>query len=206
LSVRELSLADLVARVDGLAAEEVALDRVSELVSRVRLAGSELRPYLNFQDDRYTRNLVHRSDLFDVIVLCWMPGHRTPVHNHSGQLGWVRVLRGALEETAFAPDPDLGAGGPEPVEEACLLAARVALVESGHALAAAGEGVITVDRERAVHRLGNPAPAGGEAAVSLHLYSRPHDSCLVFDLENQRGRRRTLAFDTTPGAPSAPRA
>jgi len=35
---------------------------------------------------------------------------------------------------------------------------------------------------------------GREPAVSLHLYSRPIDSCVAFDVEQRRCYRRQLSF------------
>jgi hypothetical protein len=49
----------------------------------------------------------------------------------------------------------------------------------------------TVDKAQTIHRITNP----GERAVSLHIYSLPIDSCVVFDLEAQRCWRRELGFD-----------
>ena len=38
-------------------------------------------------------------------------------------------------------------------------------------------------------------PEWSERAVSVHVYSRPIDSCVVFDLEGQRCFRRELQYD-----------
>ena len=50
----------------------------------------------------------------------------------------------------------------------------------------------TVDKTQTIHRIINPAE---ERAVSMHVYSRPIDSCVVFDLEGQRCYRRDLKYD-----------
>jgi cysteine dioxygenase len=156
------------------------------------VSGSALHPYQNFRDDRYTRSLVHRSDLFDVMVLCWRPGQATPVHNHSGQRGWVRVLRGAIEETTYrsSHEGDADLSIIEIDDEG--VGHNVFLEELGQGVLAAGPGVVTADRTRAIHRIGNPAR---EDTVTLHVYSRPHDCCLVFDPAARTCRRKELVFD-----------
>ena len=55
--------------------------------------------------------------------------------------------------------------------------------------------VATVDRQRAIHRLGNPAAAGGDVTVTLHVYSLPHDACLAFDPVAHTCERRDMVFD-----------
>ena len=165
-------LHDLVQRLEHLGFRDPGA--VGDCLGSARISRSALRPYARYRPDRYTRNLVHRSELFDLIVLCWGPRHHTPIHDHAGQHGWVRVLRGALHETAF----ELSAAG---------------VVESvGHAVAEAGPAVVAVDPVRAIHRLGNPSD---EPALSLHVYSRPHDACLVYGTAEGAPQRRELAFD-----------
>ncbi len=181
------SLAGLVRELRALDPAAATRERVSELVARAPVDPAELAPHVAIDDERYTRNLVDRSPLFDVIVLCWRAGHATPVHNHSGQRGWVRVLSGALEETAYVPAGARSSAGASP----CELVQRVRLAESGRAVAEAGA-LVTVDTERAIHRLRNHGPAD---ALSLHVYSLPHDDCLVYDLETGAVRRVELTFD-----------
>ena len=61
----------------------------------------------------------------------------------------------------------------------------------------AGKSVSTVDRTRSIHRLGNPWQGSGEEpAVTLHVYSLPHDSCVKYDLEQRTCERVELKFDT----------
>jgi cysteine dioxygenase len=40
---------------------------------------------------------------------------------------------------------------------------------------------------------------GKEPALSLHIYSRPIDSCVAFDLEHRRCYRRQLSFYSRDG-------
>lgn len=164
-------LAQIVARLEDLGFGDPAA--VADTVASARVSNAALRPYARYRPDRYTRNLVYRSEQFDLIVLCWGARHATPIHDHAGQHGWVRVLRGALHEDAFT----LGERGLRP---------------AGHALAEAGPTVVAVDPLRAIHRLGNPSD---EAALSLHVYARPHDACLVYCGAEGRPERRELSFD-----------
>src|SRR4051812_4140005 len=70
--------------------------QICELLKGLHLDPRSLRPYLHWLPRRYTRNLVFRNDLFELIALCWEPGSQSPIHNHAGQLCWVSIQEGAL--------------------------------------------------------------------------------------------------------------
>ena len=95
---------DLDSFVDGLKRFEtdvITKDRVTEYCSELRIKDAALSPYLHFRPDRYTRNLIYQDRLFEVMVICWEPGQKTPVHSHNGQLGWMLVERGGIDVTNF---------------------------------------------------------------------------------------------------------
>ena len=54
-----------------------------------------------FRDDRYSRNLIYRDPIFEVMAIGWKPGQKTPVHTHNGQLGWMLVEQGALSVKTY---------------------------------------------------------------------------------------------------------
>lgn len=185
-------IADLLRSLDALEPNDITLEGVSAIVGAEAFSDHDLSPYLRFREEKYTRNLVRRSDDFDVILIAWMPGQVTPIHDHSGQKGWVRVLRGALEEQTFHP---IGRTG-RALDDPCAFAKAERLEAGPLTRFEAGPAVATVDRERAIHRLANPGP---ERAVSLHVYSRPHDSCLRFEADTGKAERVELSFDSQPG-------
>jgi len=193
-----LTLPAFVDSLRALTADQIDLERVSGLLGRVALTAAEVDRAIHFADDHYTRHKIFRNDLFDVLFLCWRPGQLTPVHNHNGQMGWVRVLRGRLEETSYRTPTGDPAADLSAIEiDDDMVGHGVELTETGRAVVEAGTLVATVDSVRQIHRLGNALEhARGEDAVSLHLYSRPHDSCLTFDVEARTCRRKTLRYDS----------
>ncbi|MBX3463749.1 MAG: cysteine dioxygenase family protein [Planctomycetes bacterium] len=193
-----LSLQTLVERLGRLGPGDITLPKVEAIVADGVLDEATLRPYVGERADKYARRLVHRSRWFDVMVLTWAPGQFTPVHNHAGNCGWVRLVRGQIAEETFrlvpgSSLPDAGTAADPGERGGC-----VGLERTGSGVIADVGAVATADRVRAIHRLGNPAAAGGATTVTLHVYSLPHDSCLAFDLERRTCQRRDLAFDPLP--------
>lgn len=187
--------------VDRLRAAEgapITSERIADLLMDVELSEAGLRPYVGFADDHYTRHLIHRDRWFDVMALCWKPGQGTPVHTHNGQLGWAKVIRGAIECTEYAY---LGCDRPENqnvVGMDCLAGGNQVKLDAHPAVVCTPGGAVNrVTRQITIHSLGNPA-GQSEGAVSLHIYSLPFDSCVSFDLARGACWRRDLSFDSKP--------
>ncbi len=190
-----LRLQTLIDRLDMLAPSDIGVASVQAIVGDGALDEAELRRFVGVRADKYARRQVHRSRWFDVMVLTWAPGQFTPVHNHAGNHGWVRLVRGQIAEESFRLVP--GAAVPDAATAANVngRVGCVGLEATGAGVISAVGAVATVDRERAIHRLGNPAAAGGDVTVTLHVYSLPHDACLSFDLASRTCERRQLSFD-----------
>jgi cysteine dioxygenase len=143
-----------------------------------------LSPFLHFAQRRYTRNLIYRDDLFELIALCWEPHTESPIHNHSGQLCWLSIQRGALRLENFT-----SLDGPGP-------GSGIRLVPAG-GIERAGEGVLDLQQgDNAIHRVSNPFD---EPAVSLHVYSRPYDVCLAYDPVARTSHEMRLQYHSVGG-------
>jgi cysteine dioxygenase len=158
-----------------------------EVCARLRgllLDAATLAPYLHFADRRYTRNLIYRDEIFELVALCWDPQTQSPIHNHSGQLCWLSIQRGALRLENF-----ISLDGPGPGD-------GIRLAPNG-GIAFAPEGVLDLQQgENAIHRVSNPF---AERAVSLHVYSRPYDTCLAYDLVACTAREMRLQYHSVRG-------
>ena len=94
--------------LESLVGELAALrhkPQLSELdgwMREVRPSRAELRPYVGFKEGTYARHRVFVNEFAELLVLCWRPGQRTPIHDHNGSYGAVRVLEGVMWETVFA--------------------------------------------------------------------------------------------------------
>jgi cysteine dioxygenase len=189
----QTTVEDFVAGLCDLRDGYITLARVTEYIKNVPVSREALDQYVWWADDRYTRNLIYRDDLFEVMTICWQPGQRTAAHTHNGQLGWMTVPEGNVTVENFR---HVSCNAPENqnvVGLDCLGGATQITMERLDQTEFAGaETVATVDKIHTIHRISNREKTGG--AVSLHIYSRPFDSCVAFDLEKQRCFRRTLSY------------
>jgi cysteine dioxygenase len=98
------TLPDLIAYLDGLSGR-APLDELLDLLACVEVDPADLAEHVRFSSQGYTRNLVRAGPWYNLLVLCWKNGQRSPIHDHAGSTCGVRVLSGVLTETAFAFAP-----------------------------------------------------------------------------------------------------
>lgn len=155
----------------------------------------DLEAYRNWLPDRHTRNKIFRNEMIEVMLICWPIGAITPLHTHNGQLGWMTMLEGKLLVDNYHKVSCNRPENQQVVGLDCLAGAtNIEMEHIGSEYAIPGGPLNTVDKRQTIHRIQNLAEWNQKAA-SLHVYSRPIDSCVVFDLENQRCYRRDLKYD-----------
>ena len=144
-----------------------------------------LAPYLNWDQQHYTRNLIDRTPLYELMAICWEVGQASSVHNHRDQNCWMAVPVGRLQvENFHLVHQDLQ-GGSCRLEPADTVEMNIA-----HPCA--------VDPLEPVHRVLNPREFN-ERAVSLHVYSRPFDTCVVYSPEQGTCGDIQLHYNTVFG-------
>jgi len=178
-----------VAALDELPERDFTVASVLRFLRCHPVAIDSLRPYLFWDAQRYTRNLIHKTAVYELLALCWEPGQRAAIHNHDGQLCWMAVPLGRLTVQNYR------AKAQDPAPCVCELEPTV-----GYEMGPASP--LAVEPGEPIHDVANP-PGFGERAVSLHLYSRPFDHCLVYDLAGKRYAERRLHYTTIAGKPVA---
>ncbi len=60
-----------------------------------------LKPYLFWNAQHYTRNLIDKTDLYELLAICWEVGMGSSIHNHQGQNCWMAAPIGRLAVQNF---------------------------------------------------------------------------------------------------------
>ena len=154
--------------------------RVSRILSDYASKHDDWRRFSLFDPSIYTRNLVGRNEHFEMLILCWNVGQQSPIHNHAGQNCWMAVLEGKVEETLFTPS-----GGE-----------RLGPLVQGPSRVYVPGRVGFINDDVALHRVRPPA---GERGISLHLYAKPIDECLVYEESTGRVVPSRLVYHSVEG-------
>ena len=182
----QLPIQDFVANLRKL--PESAFDGTSDILdflTRTPVDPATLTQYCTWNGQHYTRNLIDRTPLYELMAICWEVGQASSVHNHRDQNCWMAVPVGRLlVQNYHTVSQDLEHGR-------CKL-------EATDTLEMNPEHPCAVDPRDPVHRVVNPREFG-QRAVSLHVYSRPFDTCVVYSPEQGTCGEIRLQFNTAYG-------
>jgi cysteine dioxygenase len=163
MQVLFMILTDLFHCLDKLTGPASLAD-LNAWLRRLDVDCTELTEFIRFSHRHYTRNLVRAGPFYHLLVLCWINGQRSPIHDHLGSSCGVRVLRGAATETFF----EFAANG--------LIKAT-----SSRELALGG---VCASQDTDIHQLSNLQP-GPLDLVTLHVYSPPLLSMGTYSLTDR---------------------
>src|SRR5580700_6400655 len=86
-------------------------EQVLSLLSKMPVEESSLNPYLTWDRQHYTRNLIDKTELYELIAICWEVGQSSSVHNHRDQNCWMAAPVGKLlVENFHVVHQDIAAG------------------------------------------------------------------------------------------------
>lgn len=141
---------------------------------------ADVQDFVRFDERQYIRNLIRGSEHYQVLLLCWRSGQRTPIHNHPGAVGGVRALKGIATETLFEFAPN---GLIKPTCSRDL--------EPG--------GVVTLE-DPYIHQVSNLQKAGKDL-ITLHVYSPPLPLMDTYSLTDRHvGEFRPTVFEHAMGS------
>jgi cysteine dioxygenase len=160
-------------------------ETIRDFLQQTPVDESTLAPYLTWNGQHYTRNLIDKTELYELIAICWEVGQVSSVHNHRDQNCWMAAPVGKLVVENFQLGfQDIEAGH-------CRL-------EASNRVELTAENPCAVDPREPVHRVLNPRDAK-QRAVSLHVYSRPFDTCVVYSPEHGTCGEIQLHYNTIFG-------
>jgi cysteine dioxygenase len=174
--------------LDGLRAiseDDFTCDNVYDFLSQNPIEVDSIAPFFFWSTNHYTRNLIYKDDRFEMMAICWESGQVSQVHNHSDQKCWMTVPVGRLRGQNFAVTES------DDSRRFCKLVETDSF-ELSNCLTA------KVELEAPIHQILN-LPEYNERAVSIHIYSRPYDSCLAYCRETHTFKEVTLAYTSIDG-------
>lgn len=174
--------------IDGLCAipdAEFTCDNVYQFLAENPVDVETIAPYFFWSKQFYTRNLIYKDERFEMMAICWESGQVSRVHNHADQKCWMTVPVGKLRGQNFSIleiDEEKGFCKLQETDRFDLsdcLAAKVEL-------------------EEPIHQILN-LPEFNERAVSLHIYSKPFDTCLSYCRDTDTFKQVPLFYTSIRG-------
>ena len=134
--------------LDGLN-QRPTLKILEEKLLDLEINMSTLTKFLGYTDDGYQRNVVKKTEHYELVLICWKPGQKTPIHDHKGSDCAFLILEGFSTESVYKN------------KEGNLEVSRIRKYAPGEVCAA---------EEPDIHMISNDEEIN---LVNLHLYSPP---------------------------------
>jgi cysteine dioxygenase len=183
--MKTVDIDQFVAGLCSIREEEFGVECVYDYVKRHPVDEQSLQPYMFFSKNHYTRNLIFKNSLFELLAICWEVGQVSRIHNHQDQNCWMAVPMGRLRVQNFRvveQDDRTGYCRLEPTDAFDIHRSMPT----------------QVDPAEPVHQVLN-LPEFNERALSLHIYSRPYDRCLVYTLAQNHYTQVPLHYSSEYG-------
>lgn len=147
---------------------------VMKSLKTLRIRWELFGPHIAFDPGGYFRKRLYRAHDWEMLILCWLPGHTTVIHDHGGSWGGTAVLSGSIHEQTFS----WRGAGKKLVKrlDRTLPAPR-----------------LTMETLETIHQVSNRS---NEPAVSLHIYSPP--LCVLNSYELETGARHAVELEVSP--------
>lgn len=136
---------------------------MQDILQRLVVSSEEIKTHALFSERRYARNLVHKTDRFEIMIMCWNSGQRSSIHDHAGSLGGLKILNGELTESLFVKAPN-------------------GMIKS---LSSVDYSVadIRVEETSLIHQISN-LQGENRQSISVHIYVPPLVRMNVYSLED----------------------
>jgi len=174
--------------IEGLYAipdAEFTCDNVYRFLAENPVDVDSIVPFFFWSENFYTRNLIYKDERFELMAVCWEKGQVSRIHNHADQRCWMSVPVGKLRGQNFRAveiDESKGFCKLEETDQFDLTECLAAKVEL----------------EEPIHQILN-LPEFESRAVSLHIYSKPFNTCLSYCRKTDTFKEVPLFYTSIQG-------
>jgi cysteine dioxygenase len=166
IAVEQLNIQEWVKGLAAIPAHDFSLEAVQNYILRHAVRPETIEKYCYFSKGSYTRNLIFKNEVFECMTVCWGIGQHSRIHNHRDQNCWMSVPVGRLRVQNYHVDHRDSSRG------TCKIVPTEAYeMDATHPS--------YVNPLEPVHEVIN-ATEFNQRAVSIHVYSKPFDSCEVY--------------------------
>ena len=166
LATEQLAIADWVKGLAAISERDFTLENVQDYAVRHAVRPETIDKYCFFSKGSYTRNLIFKNEIFECMTVCWDIGQHSRIHNHRDQNCWMSAPIGRLRVQNYrVVDHDSAHGTCKIIPTDCYD------LDATHPA--------YVNPFEPVHEVQNLAEFN-QRAVTIHIYSKPFDSCEVY--------------------------
>ena len=137
------------------------LDELEQKLNFIEVNISALKNCIGYAEEGYQRNVIKKTDFYELVAICWTPGQLTPIHDHVGSDCAFKIIDGVSTETTYNLNNE-GLAFPISVREY-------------------QPGEICASDEPDIHRVSNNS---NKELINLHVYTPPLHAYNLHEPEN----------------------
>lgn len=157
------------------ATQPLSLSCLRFLLDNVNISNEQVMQLASFDEKNYCRKRLFRNDHCEVLMLSWLNGQRSKIHDHLNAACGVKILNGEAIETQF----EKSANGLIYATKSTQFA----------------QGSVTVSRDDDIHQISN-LQADNKPLITLHIYSPPLQKFNLYQLESGQAELLDLEQDS----------
>lgn len=78
---------------------EIEFDKVGDILKEYN--DDDWKNYVKTDDNKYCRNKIFENENFEIFIISWNKNQNAPIHDHSCNGCWLKVLQGELIENIY---------------------------------------------------------------------------------------------------------
>ncbi|MCL9782907.1 cysteine dioxygenase family protein [Vibrio sp. S4M6] len=141
----------------------LSLSTIRFVLDNLYLSEHEIQELAEFKQNSYCRKRLFKNEHCEVLMLSWLNGQRSKIHDHLGTACGVKVLSGQATETVFERAPNQH-----------IFATQSHVYE---------EGSVTASMDEDIHQISN-LQDNNQPLVTIHIYSPPLKQFRFYKLES----------------------
>lgn len=163
---------------EKLASAPPTIEHYLKVLQLLEVPFQDIEKYSLWLDNSYSRNLIKKTQHFELLLICWKKEGVSPIHNHQSQNCWMYILEGAATETHF-----------------CRLSLeKQILKETSTTHLKQGDHSFIRKGTDEWHRIKSK-----EHSISLNLYAKPIESCKTFCEQTRTITEQKLFYSSLEG-------
>ncbi|MCR6741677.1 cysteine dioxygenase family protein [Aeromonas dhakensis] len=112
---------------------------------------NDLLSFIRFSPEKYCRNIIHKNEHYELLLLCWRGGQESIIHSHGNSICGLKVMHGTATETLYE------------AKDANYVSLHEKVISIGEHCIRHGDDI---------HKISN-RQKNGKDLITLHLYSPP---------------------------------
>ena len=93
-------ISQLIDWLDGLD-NRPGLSEIDSRLTNLEINIEALKKFIDYSDNGYQRNIIKKTENYEIVAICWYPGQKTPIHDHFGSDCSFLIVDGITTETVF---------------------------------------------------------------------------------------------------------